>query len=262
MSGQTAKAPLFRQIADALRNDIHNHVLAPGDKLPSEHQMVERFSTTRATIRKAVALLRSEGLVVSHQGKGAFVRPRPTVRLLSAGANYRERRESGMANFNAEAAAQGKRATQYIREVVEVPASTVIAERLGVPTDTPLIARRLLFVVDDEPMQLVDAYYTKNLVDGTPITEPRRIRGGVHRVLEDPDGPIRRKVSRFVEDLDIRMPSPAETEQLHIPPGVPLARVFRTAYDAQEEALEVLDSLVPCDRHVFRYVIEVPDRAT
>ncbi|MFE7121183.1 UTRA domain-containing protein [Streptomyces sp. NPDC057654] len=62
---------------------------------------------------------------------------------------------------------------------------------------------------------------------------------------------------QFVEDVDVRMPTPDEMEQLAIPAGVPLARVIRTAYDAEGKALELLDSLVPCDRHVFRYVIDV-----
>lgn len=258
MSEQTPKLPPFRQYADALRDDIGREALKAGDKIPSENQLAERFNTTRATIRKAIALLRSEGLVVSHQGKGAFVRPRPQVRMLGAGANYRARRATGMSNFNAEAAAQGQRAVQHIRDVSEVPAPPEIAELLGVERNTPVVVRRRLFTVDEEPMQFVDGYYSTQLATGTAITEPRRIRGGVHAVIEDPDGPIKRRVARFVEDLDIRMPSPTEADDLRIPPGVPVARVLRTAYDTDGQPLEVLDSLIPCDRHIFRYVIEVP----
>lgn len=53
------------------------------------------------------------------------------------------------------------------------------------------------------------------------------------------------------------MPTPYEVELLRIPPGVPVARVLRTAIDTDQESVEVLDSIVPCDRHIFRYVIDV-----
>jgi GntR family transcriptional regulator len=107
-------------------------------------------------------------------------------------------------------------------------------------------------------MQLVDGYYPAALFGGTEVEEPRRIRGGVSRLIEDPQGPVKQRIVQFVEDLEIGMPSPAEIDVLSIPPGVPLARVFRTAHTAAGQVVEVLDSRVPCDRHVFRYVIDVP----
>lgn len=64
---------LYRQIADALRDSIYGGELPGGSKLPSENALADRFMTTRVTVRKAIALLRSEGLVTSSQGKGVFV---------------------------------------------------------------------------------------------------------------------------------------------------------------------------------------------
>lgn len=251
-----SQAP-FRRVADELRTEILRGDLAPGAKLPSENQLADRFEVTRVTVRKGIALLKMEGLVTTHQGKGAFVRERPHVNLLSTGTNYRDRRATGVSNFNAEAEAQGRRAKQIIRGIDEVAAPDKVAGWLGVEPGSTVLVRRRLFVVDDSPMQFVDGYYDLNLAAGTPIAEPKRIRGGVHSVIEDPDGPIRRRIVQFVEELDIRMPTPDEAKQLEIPSGVPLARVLRTAYDSGGSAVEVLDSRVPCDRHVFRYVINV-----
>jgi GntR family transcriptional regulator len=248
----------FRRVADELRTEILRGDLQPGAKLPSEHQLAERFSVTRATVRKGIALLKAEGLVIAHQGKGAFVRERPHVNLRQTGANYRRNRNTGVSNFNAEAAAQGQRAKQVILEVDEVPAPGEVSSRLGVEPGELVVVRRRLFTIDDSPMQLVDGYYEAPLARGTRIAEARPIRGGVNAVIEDPEGPIGRRIVQFIEDIDIRMPTPVEKERLEIPPGVPLARVIRTAYDASGAPLEVLDSLIPCDRHIFRYVIDVP----
>lgn len=253
-----SSTPPFRRIAETLRGDILAGRLGPGERLLSENELAERHETTRTTVRKAIALLRSEGLVASEQGRGAFVRPRPHLKMLLTGSNWRAHRDSGMSNFNAEAASQGRTATQQLLAVEETAAAPEIAERLVVPLHAPVIVRKRLFVVDGEPMQLCDGYYPADLFRGTAIAEARRIRGGVHALLENPEGPFRRRVTRFVEDLDVRLPVPSESEALAIPEGIPVVRVLRTAYDSNGEALEVLDSLVPTDRFAFRYVIDVP----
>jgi GntR family transcriptional regulator len=253
-----AEPAQFRRIADEIRTEILSGRLKPGQKLPSENELKDTYATTRATVAKALALLRADGLIVSEQGRGSFVRARPRVRLLSAGANYRSRRDTGVSNFNAEATAQGQQATQHLLAVENVVPPPEIADRLGTKLDELVLVRRRIFTVGDEPMQLVDGYYPLALASGTALASSRRIKGGVHSVIEDPDGPIKRRVVQFVEDLEIRMPTPSESETLRIAPGVPVVRILRTSYDAAEMAVEVLDSLVPTDRHILRYVIDVP----
>lgn len=256
----TASTPIppYRRVAEQLRAAIADGRLAPGESLPSEHELAERHGVTRVTVRKAIALLRSDGLVFSEQGRATFVRRHPPVRLLSSGPNYKTNRASGISNFNAEVVAQGQRPEQRLLEVTTIEAPAEIGARLGLTDDdNTVVVRRRLLLVEGEPVQLCDGYYPRSLVQGTGIEQGRKIRGGVHAVLDDPDGPLRRTVARFVEDLEVRMPTPYEVELLRILPGVPVARVLRTAIDTAQEPIEVLDSIVPCDRHVFRYVIDI-----
>ncbi|MFC7306280.1 GntR family transcriptional regulator [Streptomyces monticola] len=250
--------PLYQRIADDLREGILAGELRPGAKLPSENSLKDRYGTTRATVNKGIALLKAEGLVLSSQGKPSIVRPRPNVRMLTTGANFRARRDSGVSNFNAEAAAQDLKPQQKILSVETVPAPPEVADRLGLEEGVPVLVRRRVFCVDEEPMQLVDGYYEASVFAGTALERVHRIRGGVSALIEDPRGPIGERITRFVEDLDIRMPVPYETEALAIPPGVPVARVLRTAYTSSGTVVEVLDSRIPCDRHVFQYAIDIP----
>ncbi|MEU1824634.1 GntR family transcriptional regulator [Streptomyces abikoensis] len=252
------KRPPYQRIADELRSSILTGELAPGAKLPSENSLKVRYGTTRTTAAKAVAVLKAEGLVVSSQGKSATVRPRPTVQLLTTGPNFRRRRAEGVSNFNAEVEAQGLKPDQRILKVETVPCPPEVADRLGVGEGDPVIARRRVFLLDGEPTQLVDGYYPVDLFQGTAVERIRRIPGGVSALIEDPEGPVRERIVQFVEDLEIRMPLPVETEALGIPQGVPLARVLRMARTRSGRVVEVLDSRVPCDRHVFRYVIDTP----
>ena len=71
----------YKQLADALRNDILEHVLQPGEKLPSERRLCEQFSASRITVRQALQLLSDERLISRRQGSGTYVSATPTRRI-------------------------------------------------------------------------------------------------------------------------------------------------------------------------------------
>lgn len=63
-----------QQIANVLRAAILTRKLAPGDKLPSQPELATRYGVARETVKRALETLRSERLIVTRQGSGAFVR--------------------------------------------------------------------------------------------------------------------------------------------------------------------------------------------
>jgi DNA-binding GntR family transcriptional regulator len=67
--------PPYKQVADALRREITDGTLQPGAKLPPHHDAVARFGVALGTVKRAYAQLQSEGLIVSRQGQGSYVRP-------------------------------------------------------------------------------------------------------------------------------------------------------------------------------------------
>jgi GntR family transcriptional regulator len=69
----TADRPLFRQLADVLREQIRSGALRPGSKLQSLHRMAAEYSVGVATVEDALAVLRGEGLIESRKGVGSFV---------------------------------------------------------------------------------------------------------------------------------------------------------------------------------------------
>lgn len=70
-----SRAP-YLQVAGLLRAAILTGRYAPGDKLPSGPELATQLGVARMTVQQAIRLLRSEGLVVSRQGSGVFVRER------------------------------------------------------------------------------------------------------------------------------------------------------------------------------------------
>lgn len=70
---------LYEQIIDSLRLQLLTQ-MSPGEQVPTEAELVERFSVSRSTVRKAVQQLVDEGVLTRRQGKGTFIaRPIPKI---------------------------------------------------------------------------------------------------------------------------------------------------------------------------------------
>lgn len=72
-----ADEPLYLQLAAILRRQITSGALVRLDPLPSETTLTQRYEVSRETVRRAVAVLRDEGLVFTVAQRGTYVGPRP-----------------------------------------------------------------------------------------------------------------------------------------------------------------------------------------
>src|SRR2546423_1299617 len=75
-------APKYRQVYTTLRREIQAGKGGPGERLPSEAQLVNTFGTSRITVGRAVRELQAGGLVERRAGSGTYVtRPRADAAL-------------------------------------------------------------------------------------------------------------------------------------------------------------------------------------
>ena len=65
--------PIYLQICDLIREKINSGKLSPGNRVWSEHDIMEKFHVSRNTAQKAIETLVNEGIVSRVQGKGSFV---------------------------------------------------------------------------------------------------------------------------------------------------------------------------------------------
>jgi DNA-binding transcriptional regulator YhcF (GntR family) len=68
--------PPYQQVAASLRAAILTRTIAPGDKLPSQKELGERYGVARMTVQQALRILKDDGLVTSRQGSGMYARER------------------------------------------------------------------------------------------------------------------------------------------------------------------------------------------
>ncbi|PJI39105.1 FadR/GntR family transcriptional regulator [Ferrovibrio sp.] len=75
MTALRRRETLTSQLTKTLTERIVKGALKPGDKLPSEQELIEQYSVSRTVVREAISSLRAAGLVATQQGVGAFVQP-------------------------------------------------------------------------------------------------------------------------------------------------------------------------------------------
>jgi GntR family transcriptional regulator len=68
-----APVPPYRQIAEIVRRRIDSGKYRPDTRIPTESELVEEFEVARTTARRAVAVLREEGLVYTVPNRGSYV---------------------------------------------------------------------------------------------------------------------------------------------------------------------------------------------
>src|SRR5260370_26853255 len=66
--------PLYLHIADDLREQVLQQRLRPGERVPSEKSLMQTYDASRQTVRKAISVLKTEGLLDAAQGQGVFGR--------------------------------------------------------------------------------------------------------------------------------------------------------------------------------------------
>ncbi len=65
--------PLYRQVKEHLAQQIMNGAYRPGERVPSEHELVDQFDVSRMTVNRAIRELAAEGWLTRVQGVGTFV---------------------------------------------------------------------------------------------------------------------------------------------------------------------------------------------
>lgn len=245
----TSDRPVFRQIADLLRDDIQSGRLAEGARLPSERDLMDAYGAARGTVRQAVALLRTEGLIHTEHGRGGFVRSRPPVKRIAHDRFARRHREEGKAAFLAEAEAEGLSPGVEVLKVGPEVAPAAIAERLGVSASEKVLVRRRRYLADGDPVEMATSYLPLAIAQGTAIAKKNPGPGGIYARLEESG----HQLARFTEEVSARMPSPDEVRSLRLSAGTPVFGLVRTAYDVDGLAVEVCDTVMAADRFVLSY---------
>jgi GntR family transcriptional regulator len=150
-----SKLPLYQQLYDILRGELTRDQWKPGDMLPAESELMQRFGVSRITVRQVLDMLVRDGLIYRQQGRGTFV-AHPTI----------EQTEVRIVSFTEDMRQRGFRPGTDVLEAGLLPAPAEIAEKLNVQPGEELAHIRRLRLADDEPMSIEDAFLIHRFFPG------------------------------------------------------------------------------------------------
>ncbi|OLT42648.1 GntR family transcriptional regulator [Saccharomonospora sp. CUA-673] len=230
---RSTRAPLHQQVADTLRQEILGHDIAPGDALPSEAALCERFGVARSVVRQAVAGLAADGLVTRRQGRPTIVAPPTEYRRLV-------QRATGMFE---QFARRGHALRTTVRELVPADPPTEVREFLGTADALRLERVRL---VDEEPLSYVRTWLPTERVPGLAADD--LTDASLHRLLSRVYGlrPMRgaRRVHAVAADDKL-------AAELRVDPGGPLLLLEGGTTDQNDRPLEWFSAWHRADRVAF-----------
>ncbi|MEM7093653.1 MAG: GntR family transcriptional regulator [Actinomycetota bacterium] len=217
---------IYREIAESLRKSIESGHYATGELLPSESALGTTFDASRVTVRKALELLRDEGLLVSRQGLGWSVATEPVTQSLDSLISIEAQMEPGH---------------DVRREVTDfgfVPAPSEVVDVLG----TNVLEVGRLNWVDDEPFSRIFVWCREDLA--ADLSRSQVEHASFLDLLGDR---LRRAVQRIGA---AEMPAHV-AELLRRPEGSSALVVRRTAFGDDGEALFMSEHWFPGDATEF-----------
>jgi GntR family histidine utilization transcriptional repressor len=207
-----APAALYQQVKDFIVRKIQDGSWKPGDRVPSEHELVAEFGFARMTVNRALRELAEQGRVVRVAGVGTFVaHEKPQATLLR------------VANLSDEIRARGHDYSCRMLLLERMSATMDIAAALNLRTGESVFHSMCVHHEDDVPVQLEDRYVNPRIV-------PDFIRQDFNRV--QPSEYLLRTVpyDEIEHVVDAILPTPEQAAELQMPTTQPCLLLTRRTW--------------------------------
>ncbi|RMI47201.1 GntR family transcriptional regulator [Actinomadura harenae] len=231
----------YLDIAAILRDEIERGVYRHGDTLPPEPVLAERFETTRATINNALRVLRGEGCIATHRGRGT------TVTALT-----RRIRRSAMTRYRPEALQTSTGPFDYeVRQLGMSPRSEVTVSRVVPPAEIAEIlkldegeqavqrARRMF--ADDTPVMIASSYIPLSIAADTVLEQEQQGPGGMIRRLAE----LGHAQVHMDESVTVRPPNDDEADFLRMSSDQRVYVILHIGRTAEGTAVEAAQQIMP-----------------
>ncbi len=230
-----ARSFRYQEIAEAIRSDVTEGVLAVGALLPSESELSAAHAVSRVTIRKALEQLRSEGLVDSRQGFGWFVGQGPVRQSLNS-----------LETLEVQLASAGRNSERRVLRFGFVEAPAEVAELL----ESEVLEVVRLSLADDEPFAHITVWCKASL--GAELSRSDVEESSFVYLLIDRLGHATQVISAVAADA-------ATAKALRVDEGSPLLRVRRVTTDTEGGNALVSEHLYPAHRTEFEVTLSGPN---
>jgi len=227
--------PKYVQIQDHLTGLIETNKLHPGDLVPSERELSDRFGVSRMTARHALTSLVTYGLLVRIQGKGTFVAA-PKV----------EHDIGSLVSFTESSLRRGIKPSGRLLKFETVEAGESLAQTLKLNLGQPVYLLIRVRYGNNVPMVLEKCYFPCHRCPG--IERFNLEQSSIYQIWRDEYGIAFGKMRQTLEPVAA---DELESESLHVPIGSPLMLVERISYDTEGQPVEFAKDVHRGDRTRF-----------
>jgi GntR family transcriptional regulator len=210
--------PFYYQLKQILLTELKTRELAPGARLPGDHELCDAYDVSRTVVRQALSELETEGVIERVKGRGTFVAQRKTG----------ERLVQSLTGLFEDVEARGSHLRSDVRRLEVVPADEQVAQSLDLELGASVIVLERLRFVDEEPWVLVTTYLPFEIAPGllTDDLENQSLYG----LLEQKYGVQLRYGQRAIE---ASIAGAALARNLGVSPGDPVLVLRSTVYGNQ-----------------------------
>ncbi|MGF1682776.1 GntR family transcriptional regulator [Photobacterium makurazakiensis] len=208
-----ARLPMYRQIADAIREKIKTGDYKSGEALPTEAQLREEFSVSRVTVRQALKLLVEQDVLNSIQGSGTYVKENKANYDMYQYTSFYEK----LSLLNVET-----RSDILAFEIK--PASITIAEALEIADNERVFYVKRIRYIDDNPATLEETWMPLSLF---PDLTYEVMQGSKYEYVE---GQKKMVIDRSEQEIIPVLPPEEVVEQLGIAADQPIIKKITKGY--------------------------------
>lgn len=208
----------------------------PGDLLPGEWRLAERFDVNRHTVRRALDLLVQEGNVIRVKGKGTQVLTRPLLYPVQAKSAYTD-----------QFAAMGHAARAQLLKVYQRAANQEEMTQLALAPGSTILEYRTLRFIDNEPISVMTHYFSA----GYEALLRDYKRDSMRQYLKQRGCELQRASSV----IGARLPTVDEASRLLIPQSAPVLTVTTLSKNQHGHPVELTFSVSRADRFQYQVVL-------
>lgn len=208
--------PLYKQVEQRILQCLADGEWKPGEQLPTETQLAERFNVAVFTIRAGIGELAAANILVRKQGKGTFV------------ARHSRLRQRYQFSHIHDSSGRQILPERELLAFVRGTATGAEAARLALPTDgkSPVFRLRMLSVEDDSTVATLDIVLPARMFGGLTAAAIRNAQENLYAAYQDECGV---NVIRIEEHIHAALATPEEARTLKLRAGSPVLRVERIA---------------------------------
>lgn len=237
--------PLYERTATQLLDDLRAAAARPGDRLPSERALVDRYAVSRVTLRAALAQLESRGIVRPSSSRGWFVAelgllPEAPMASASAGPQVQ-----GFADY---AQASGLTTAGKVLSAAVRPATVYEAEQLRIAPGADLFDLHRLRFLDG--LLVVLEHNRLPLAACPALAETDFSTASLYATLRAADPPQLPRIADY--SVEARHPTPREIELFEIEETMPMLVATQLTSNQESRPIELTVQVYRGDRYRFR----------